>query len=70
MPLNLLVFAGFYPPARRAIQYADTLAEAVGGRLVLLHINRVALFDPNDLVAQGYHQQELARQTDTAAILY
>jgi nucleotide-binding universal stress UspA family protein len=70
MPLTLLVFAGFYPPARRAIQYADTLAEAVGGRLVLLHINRVALFDPNDLVAQGYHQQELARQTDTAAILY
>jgi nucleotide-binding universal stress UspA family protein len=70
MPLSLLVFAGFYPPARRAIQYADVLAEAVGGRLVLLHINRVALFDPNDLVAQGYHQQELARQTDTAAILY
>jgi nucleotide-binding universal stress UspA family protein len=70
MPLSLLVFAGFYPPARRAIQYADVLAEAVGGRLVLLHINRVALFDPNDLIAQGYHQQELARQTDTAAILY
>jgi nucleotide-binding universal stress UspA family protein len=70
MPLSLLVFAGFYPPARRAIQYADTLAEAVGGRLVLLHINRVSLFDINDLVAKGYHQQELARQTDTAAILY
>jgi nucleotide-binding universal stress UspA family protein len=70
MPLNLLVFAGFYPPARRAIQYADVLAEAVGGQLVLLHINRVSLFDPNDLIAQGYHQQELARQTDTAAILY
>ena len=42
----------------------------MGGRLVLLHINRVSLYDPNDLVAQGYHQQELARQTDTAAILY
>ena len=47
MPLNLLVFAGFYPPARRAIQYADALAEAVGGRLVLLHINRVSLFGLN-----------------------
>ena len=70
MSLSLIVFAGFYPPARCAIQYADTLAQAVGGRLVLLHVNRASLFDPNDLVAQGYHQQELARQTDTAAILY
>jgi nucleotide-binding universal stress UspA family protein len=70
MPLSIIVFAGFYPPARGAIQYADTLAEAVSGRLVLLHINRISLFDPNDLVSQGYHQQELSRQTDTAAILY
>ncbi len=70
MALSLIVFAGFYPPARRAIEYADILAQAVGGRLVLLHVNRASLFDPNDLVAQGYHQQELTRQTDTAAILY
>ncbi|SFP94598.1 universal stress protein [Hymenobacter arizonensis] len=70
MAISLIVFAGFYPPARRAVQYADLLAQAVGGRLVLLHVNRASLFDPNDLVAQGYHQQELARQTDTAAILY
>ena len=70
MALSLIVFAGFYPPARRAIQYADMLAQAVVGRLVLLHVNRASLFDPNDLVAQGYHQEELARQTDTAAILY
>jgi len=69
MALSLIVFAGFYPPARRAIVYADHLAQAVNGRLVLLHINRASLFDPNDLVAQGYHQEELARQTDTAAIL-
>lgn len=70
MSLSLIVFAGFYPPARCAIQYADTLAQAVAGRLVLLHVNRASLFDPNDLIAQGYHQQELERQTDTAAILY
>jgi nucleotide-binding universal stress UspA family protein len=70
MSLTLIVFAGFYPPARRAIQYADILAQAVTGRLVLLHVNRASLLDPNDLVAQGYHQQELTRQTDTAAILY
>lgn len=70
MSLTLVVFAGFYPPARRAIQYADTLAQAVRGRLVLLHVNRASLFDLNELTAQGYHQAELARQTDTAAILY
>ncbi len=70
MALSLIVFAGFYPPARRAIQYADVLAQAVDGRLVLLHVNRASLFDPNDLIAQGYHQEELTRQTDTAAILY
>ncbi|AHJ97828.1 hypothetical protein Hsw_2233 [Hymenobacter swuensis DY53] len=38
--------------------------------MVLLHVKRASLFDPNDLVGEGYHQQELARQTDTAAILY
>ena len=69
MALSLIVFAGFYPPARRAMQYADVLAQAVNGRLVLLHINRASLFDPNDLVAQGYHREELTRQADTAAIL-
>jgi nucleotide-binding universal stress UspA family protein len=70
MALALIVFASFYPPARRAIEYADVLAQAVGGRLVLLHVNRASLFDPNDLVAKSYHEEELARQTDTAAILY
>jgi nucleotide-binding universal stress UspA family protein len=70
MALSLIVFAGFYPPARRAVQYADLLAQAVGGRLVLLHVNRASLFNPNDLVAQGYRKEELTRQTDTAAILY
>jgi nucleotide-binding universal stress UspA family protein len=70
MAISFVVFASFYLPARRAIEYADILAEAVGGRLVLLHVNRASLFDTNGLVAQGYHQEELNRQTDTAAILY
>ncbi|NVO86219.1 universal stress protein [Hymenobacter terrestris] len=69
MALSLIVFAGFYPPARRAIQYADILAQALSGRLVLLNINRAALVDPYATVGQVYHQQELARQADTAAIL-
>jgi hypothetical protein len=46
------------------------VAQAVEGRLVLLHVNRPSLLDSNDLVAQSYHQEELARQTDTSAILY
>ena len=70
MSLSLIVFAGSSPPARCAIQYADTLAQALHGRLVLLHINRAALFDPNARIAQGYEQEELGRQTDTAAMLY
>jgi len=37
--------------------------------LVLLHINRASLFDPHDLLAEGYHRQELSRQSDTAALL-
>jgi nucleotide-binding universal stress UspA family protein len=70
MALSLIVFAGFYPPARRAMEYADILAQAVDGQLVLLHVNRASLFDPNDLTAQDYYQAELTRQADTAAILY
>ncbi len=69
MALSFIVFAGFYPPARRAIQYADSLAQAVDGHLVLLHVNRASLFDPYASVAQRYHQEELARKTDIAAIL-
>ncbi|MFD2787200.1 universal stress protein [Hymenobacter rubripertinctus] len=70
MALSLIVFASFYPPARRTIQYADILAQAVAGRLVLLHVNRASLSDPYSEAQEGYHQQELTRQTDTAAILY
>jgi len=69
MPLTFVVFASFYPAARHAVAYADALAQALGGRLVLLHINRAAVFDPYDLVAKGYQRQELARQTDTIAAL-
>ncbi|SDY60143.1 universal stress protein [Hymenobacter psychrophilus] len=69
MVLSLIVFAGFYPPARRAITYADQLAQALEGRLVLLHVNRASQFDPYALGGRSYQQGELARQTDTAAIL-
>ena len=72
MPLTLLVLAGFYEPAHHAIAYADGLAQAVGGRLVLLHINRAAPYDPYALAGprgEPYRRAELARQTNTAEAL-
>ncbi|MBJ6111624.1 universal stress protein [Hymenobacter sp. BT523] len=72
MALTLIVFSGFYEPARHAIRYAETLAQAVHGRVVLLHVNRVSLVDPYELVGavgRNYHRQELEGRTDTAAAL-
>ena len=70
MPLTLVVFAGFYPTPRHTVHYANTLAQALHGQLVLLHINRASMFDPYALMAESYHQEELNRQTETAAALY
>ncbi|MDO7850980.1 universal stress protein [Hymenobacter convexus] len=72
MCLTVIVISGFYEPARHAIRYADTLAQAVHGNLVLLHVNRASLIDPYELVGavgEKYHQQELQGQADTAAAL-
>jgi nucleotide-binding universal stress UspA family protein len=72
MALTLIVLSGFYEPARHAIRYAETLAQAVRGQLVLLHVNRVSLFDPYELVGaagERAHQQELRAHADTAAAL-
>lgn len=70
MPLTLVVFAGFYATPRHTVHYASTLAQALPGPLVLLHVNRASMFDPYALVSESYHQQDLTRQTDTAAALY
>ena len=70
MSLSLIVFGGFYEPARHAVHYADTLAQALGARLVLLHVNRASQFDPYALMGESYRQQELARQADATAALY
>ncbi|MFD1470729.1 universal stress protein [Hymenobacter caeli] len=70
MPLTLVVFAGFYPAARHAERYADTLAQALHGPLVLLHVNRAALYDPYKIVGERYRQDELATETDTTAALH
>ncbi|WP_310394186.1 universal stress protein [Hymenobacter sp.] len=70
MSLTLVVFAGFYAAARHTVQYANTLTQALRGKLVLLHVNRASLFDPYATVPEHYHQEELARQAETAAALY
>ncbi len=70
MALTLVVFAGFYATPRHTVQYANTLALALRGQLVLLHVNRASVFDPYALMAESYHQDELNRQTETAAALY
>ena len=69
MALTLIVFAGFYPAALHTVRYADALAQALHGNLVLLHVNRASLHDPYAAMDEHYHQEELASQTDTAAAL-
>jgi nucleotide-binding universal stress UspA family protein len=70
MALTLVVFAGFYATPRHTVHYANTLAQALHSQLVLLHVNRASMFDPYALMAENYHQDELNRQTETAAALY
>lgn len=70
MSLNLVVFAGFYPTARHTVHYANNLAQALHGKLVLLHVKRASMFDPYALMAESLRQEELAGETETAAALY
>ena len=70
MSPTLVVFAGFYQAARHTVQYASNLALALHGKLVLLHVKRASLFDPYGHMAESFRQQELNRETDTAAALY
>ena len=70
MSPTLVVFAGFYQAARHTVQYANHLAQALHGKLVLLHVKRASMFDPYDHMAESFRQQELNRETDTAAALY
>ena len=47
MPASFLVLTDFTPAADRALTYADGLATAVGASLVLLHVRREGLLDPD-----------------------
>ncbi|MCB2379202.1 universal stress protein [Hymenobacter sp. BT635] len=70
MSLTIIAFAGFYEGARHAVRYADTLAQALQARLVLLHVNRASMYDPYEMLGEEFRQDELSRQTETAAALY
>ncbi|MFD2787172.1 universal stress protein [Hymenobacter rubripertinctus] len=49
MASSLLVLTDFAQPANQALAYADRLAAAIGAQLVLLHVSRDALPDPEQL---------------------
>lgn len=46
MTPSLLVLTDFFQAANRALDYATNLAPALGARLVLLHVRRDSLLDP------------------------
>lgn len=69
MLLHLIVFAGFYAAGRHAVRYADTLAEALRGRLVLLHVERTSFLELPELAPAHYYPDALVRKADTAAAL-
>lgn len=52
MALSLLVLTDFFKPADHALAYADALAVAIGARLVLLHVRRDSLLDPEHFTGQ------------------
>ncbi len=56
MAAPLLVLTDFFQPANRALNYAAILAAALGTRLVLLHVQRDSLLDPELLTDELVHR--------------
>lgn len=52
MPAPLLVLTDFGRPANRALNYATTLAGAIGAEVVLLHVRRDSYQDPELLTGK------------------
>lgn len=52
MTLSLLVLTDFFQPADHALAYANALAGAIGAQLVLLHVRRDSLLDPEHLTGR------------------
>lgn len=53
MTFSLLVPTDFLQPADCALAYADTLASAINAQIVLLHVRRDALLDPERLTGRA-----------------
>ena len=53
MAFSLLVPTDFFQPAHRALAYANTLASTIDAQLVLLHVNRDSLLDPERLTGRA-----------------
>jgi len=52
MKPSLLILTDFLAGANRALDYAATLAQLVGARLVLLHVQRTSWLDPERLTGK------------------
>ncbi|MCB2407010.1 universal stress protein [Hymenobacter lucidus] len=52
MAAALLILTDFFQAANRALNYASNLAGAIGGRMVLLHVRRDSVLDPEMFTGQ------------------
>ena len=52
MPPSLLILTDFFRAANRALDYATNLARPLGARLLLLHVRRDSVLDPERLTGQ------------------
>ncbi|GAB3300040.1 hypothetical protein GCM10027511_15180 [Hymenobacter humi] len=52
MTASLIVLTDFFKAANRALDYATNLAEPLGARLVLLHVRRDSILDPEMFTSQ------------------
>ncbi|TGE23895.1 universal stress protein [Hymenobacter aquaticus] len=52
MAVSLLILTDFFQAANRALDYASNLAGAIGARLVLLHVRRDSVLDPEMFTGQ------------------
>jgi nucleotide-binding universal stress UspA family protein len=69
MGFSFIVLTTFYPAAQRAVHYADNLASALGGRLVLLHVNRSSVNGLYAFAGEAWKQEELKLATQTSSQL-
>ncbi|MFD2720608.1 universal stress protein [Hymenobacter monticola] len=60
MKPSLLILTDFFPAANKALDYATCLAEPLKARLVLLHVRRDSLLDPEMFTGASAHESPQA----------